>query len=360
VVAVLGAGNGGCAAASDLTLRGFDVRLYNRTERRLTAIRQRGGIELLGVAGEGFAEIPLVTTELEAAVAGAEVIVLCLPVSALTEYAPALAPLVADDQVVFLNPGHMGGSLYFRRAAAGRRLHICETATLTYACRMRGPATVAIFNVASDLLFAALPASKTDELYARIAPLYPKIARAENVLQLGLQDLNAVEHPAQALLNAGWLEHTKGDYLFYIEGTTPSVARVIEAVDRERMALAQAIGVPTRSFVDYFFAAGYTSARAAASGSVYEALQDSEPNSTIKGPPSLDHRYIHEDVGWGLVPWIHLARAFGVAVPTMEALTHVASLVNQIDYLNDGLTLERMGLAGLDRNGMARYVNEAV
>jgi hypothetical protein len=45
-------------------------------------------------------------------------------------------------------------------------------------------------------------------------------------------------------------------------------------------------------------------------------------------------------------------------VPTTEALTHVASLANEIAYLNEGLTLERMGLAGLDRDGMARYVNE--
>jgi len=59
------------------------------------------------------------------------------------------------------------------------------------------------------------------------------------------------------------------------------------------------------------------------------------------------------------VPWIHLARASGVPVPTMEALTHLASVVNEIDYLNEGLTLERMGLAGLDRDGMARYVNGA-
>ena len=66
------------------------------------------------------------------------------------------------------------------------------------------------------------------------------------MLETGFQDLNAVEHPAQTVCNAGWLEHTEGDYYFYCEGTTPAVARVIEAVDRERLALAAAAGVPTR------------------------------------------------------------------------------------------------------------------
>ncbi len=55
----------------------------------------------------------------------------------------------------------------------------------------------------------------------------------------------------------------------------------------------------------------------------------------MKAPPSLDHRYLHEDVGWGLVPWIELARVFGVAVPTMEALTRTAGLVNGVQYTEE-------------------------
>lgn len=358
-VAVLGAGNGGYAAAADLSQRGFQVRLYGRSPESLAPILERGGVQLSGVLGEGFAELELVTSDLERAVAGAEVIVLTMPSSALVAYAPALAPLVAPEQVVMLNPGHMGGGLFFAREAErlGRRgLRLCETTTLTYACRKRSPTEVTIFRVSTNVLFAALPASATAELYETIAPLFPSTRKASSVLESGLQDLNAVEHPAQALLNAGWLEHTQGDYYFYYEGTTPAVAAVIEAVDRERLALAAAAGVPSRSFVDYFQQAGYTTDEAAASGSVYRAMQESEANRWIKGPSSLDHRYVHEDVGWGLVPWIHLGRVLDVPTPTMEALTHVASLVNGVDYLNEGLTLERLGIEGLDAHGLERFV----
>lgn len=358
-VAVLGAGNGGCAAAADLSLRGFEVRLANRSPERLAAIRERGGIEVGGgVIPDAFAPLDLVTDDLAAAVDGARVIVICVPTSALAFYANELPPLIDDDQVVMLNPGHMGGSLYFARQArkVGRDLRLCETATLTYACRMRGPASVAIFNVAANLLFAAFPGDETDALYDEVRPLFPGIVKAANVLETGLQDLNAVEHPAQILCNAGWLEHTHGDYLFYYEGTTPSVARVIEAVDRERRALADALDVPTRSFVESFHANGYTTAEAARTGRVYEAMQASEPNRSMKAPPSLDHRYVHEDVGWGLVPWIHLAAAVEVPVPTMRALTALASVVNDVDYLRDGLTLQRMGLEGLDPRALHRYV----
>ena len=81
------------------------------------------------------------------------------------------------------------------------------------------------------------------------------------------------------------------------------VGRVIDAVDRERLAIAAAAGISTKPFVQIFAETGYTTEAAARSGSAHVALQESAPNRWIKGPPSLDHRYLHEDVGWGLVPW---------------------------------------------------------
>ena len=47
-VAILGAGHGGCAAAADLTRRGFAVRLHARNAERLAPLRERGGIEARG------------------------------------------------------------------------------------------------------------------------------------------------------------------------------------------------------------------------------------------------------------------------------------------------------------------------
>ncbi len=361
-VAVLGAGNGGCAAAADLSRRGFAVRLYNRTRERLQPMIERGGIELSGKAGEGFVELALITDDLAAAVRGAEVVVVTVPTSAFPQYAPALAEVVSPEQVVFLNPGHMGGSLFFANAIRQRKgrsdVRLCETATLTYACRMQGPAAVRIFNVATNLLFAAFPGKYLDECYERVSPLFPQIARAGSVLETGLIDLNAVEHPAQILCNAGRVEHTGGDFYFYFEGTTPAVSRLIEAVDAERIALTGAAGVPTRSFVDFFAAAGYTTAEAAATGSVYRAMQASEANRWIKSPPSLDHRYVHEDVGWGLVPYAELAHVLGVPTPAMDALITLAAYMNGVDYRTRGLTLERMGLAGLDRDALASFLWE--
>ena len=75
----------------------------------------------------------------------------------------------------------------------------------------------------------------------------------------------------------------------------------------------------------------------------------------VKAPPSLDHRYLYEDVGWGLVPWTALARAADVRTPTMDALIHLAGVANGVDYPSLGLTLNRMGLAGMAPQRIIAY-----
>ena len=203
---------------------------------------------------------------------------------------------------------------------------------------------------------AAFPSTDVDECHRRVEALLPgQFSTAGSVLELDLQNVNAVMHPAQMVCNASWIEASAGDFFIYREGSGPGTARVMEAVDAERMALAARLGVATLSLVDALARAGYTTLEAAASGRVYEALQAGEPISGVKAPPLLDHRYLHEDVGWGLVQWIHLASAAGVPTPTMEALVVLAGVLNGVDYRNDGLTLERMGLTGMGPDDIGSY-----
>jgi opine dehydrogenase len=363
-IAVLGAGNGGCAAAADLGARGFEVRLYNRSRERLEPLLERGGLERHGAIGEGFVELALITDDLGRAVDGADLVMLTVPISAHPFYARQLGPLLPPDGVLFLNPGHMGGGLFMaheiHRLTGRADVRTCEVSTLAYACRMRGPAAVNVMGVMRTLPFAAFPGRWRDELLALLQPLYPSLVPASHVLETGFLDINAVEHPPQIICNAGWVEHTRGDYLFYYEGTTPSVGRVIDTLDRERMAVAAAAGVPTRPFVQVFAEMGYTTEDAAREGTAYAALQESAPNRWIKGPKSLDHRYLHEDVGWGLVPWAELGRSLGVPTPVMDALITLGSALNGRDYRREGLTLERLGLAGKRSGELAGYLLDGI
>lgn len=363
-VAILGAGNGGCAAAADLGHRGFDVRLFNRTRATLDPIIERGGIEMTGALGDAYVSLEVVTDDIDTALSGAEIVMLCVPTSAHPYYAESLAERLTPDQIVFLNPGHMGGGLYMaheiHRRTGRTEVRICESTTLSYGCRMKSPILVNIMFTLRNLAFAAFPGKYQDELHSSVKRLYPELVQASNVLETGFLCINSVEHPPQAICNAGWLEFTQGDYYFYREGTTPSVGRVIDALDRERLAVAAAIGVPTRPFVDYFYESGYTSERAASIGTAHAALQDSEPNRWIKGPKSLDHRYLHEDVGRGLVPWAQMGASVGVPTPVMDAMITFASSINAIDYRVEGMTLDRIGLSDLEPSAYDAFLMEGI
>jgi opine dehydrogenase len=165
-------------------------------------------------------------------------------------------------------------------------------------------------------------------------------------------------HPAGMLGNAGWIEKTGGDFYYYREGITPSVGAWIEEVDKERLNIVERLGLKPLSFVDIFHQAGLTSEAARASGSVYRAIHESEPNRTIKSPGTLDHRYIKEDVGYGLVPMAEIGWVVGVETPVINALITLASVISRTDYRKQGLTLEAMGLAGVSAEELRTVVKE--
>jgi opine dehydrogenase len=360
-IAVLGAGHGGYAAVADLTRRGFTVRLQARNPDRLQPIRAQGGIEVRGVHA-GFVPFSAATTDIVEAVEGADLVMLVVPSVAHETYARLLAPRLTPDLPFFLNPGHTGGGLHFvrelRQAGYAEPVQSCETVTLTYICRMEGPATVNIYSYTKRLAFAAFPGKHGDRLHRLMKPVFPEIVPASSVLETALTNINAIFHPPGMVMNTGWIEHTGGDFLFYREGITEGVGRVTQAVDEERLAVATALGLPAATFLQAFHRAGLTTDAALASGSIAVACRESAPNRTIKSPPSLDHRYVHEDVGYGLVPIASFGRLAGVPTPTIDALITLAGRATGNDFWRTGLSLEKMGLAGKSPADLPRFLQE--
>ena len=359
IVAVLGAGNVGCALAGDLALRGCEVRLFTRSAERRGEIREAGAITLHG-AIEGRVAVPVADTVAEAA-DGAGVVVLAVPTPALLWYGPPLIEATSDDQVILCDPGHSGGVLFlaaeFRRRAPGRRPRLAQLTTASHGSRLSDPTTVGLFGL-PQVGLGAFPAWQTGECAERLAPLLPGgHIRLTSVLEADLLNVNAVIHPAGMVANAGWLEATGGNFAFYHDGISPAVARVIEAVEAERAGLAAALGVPTVPILVDLERAGYTEPGSAAGPGFHAALQGSAAVRAVKAPPSLDHRYLHEDVGWGLVPWMALAGLVGLRTPAMAAVTDLAGLLNAIDYRTAGLTLDRLGLGGMTAAEIRAYTD---
>ncbi|MBR2559613.1 MAG: NAD/NADP octopine/nopaline dehydrogenase family protein, partial [Firmicutes bacterium] len=171
-------------------------------------------------------------------------------------------------------------------------------------------------------------------------PVYPGIWKAESVWQSALQNRNPVIHPSVTTVNAALIERTGGDFCFYNDGVTQAAGNIMKAVDDERIALGEALGVKIMRDPDIGVLQGYMSEP------TYVTGYNKAPGfDGIKAQPSLDYRYYNEDVGYTMVFWIELADKMGVEVPMMKAMTKIVSVIMGRDYLAEApRTLESIGL----------------
>jgi opine dehydrogenase len=355
-IAIIGAGHGGKTMAADLAVRGFAVRLYNRTYQHVNEIALRGGIEIAFEDGQiEFGPIRLVTDEIERALDGVPLIMVVVPAPAHREIAQASAPYLQDGQIIVLNPGRTGGALEFRHvlreAGCTADVIVAETETFLFACRSNGPAQAQMFRRKNTVPLAALPATHTQDVLDILQEVYPQFIAAPNVLYTSLNNMGAVFHPALMLLNAGWIESTGGDFEFYVDGVTPSTAQILERLDMERVTVATALGIHAQSAIDWL-----ARAYSAHGKDLNEAMHDNPGYKGIRAPRTLRHRYIFEDVPFSLVPMSELGKRFGVDVWGMEAMIQLACVLHGTDYRHRGRTLERMGLVGLSLREITRLV----
>jgi len=359
--AVIGAGHGGKAMAAHLALMGYPVTLFNRTLENVVAIKRRGGVELEGFEGgpRGFGRLGLVTSDMGEALEQAEVVMVVVPSSAHADIARCAAPHLRDGQILILHPGRTGGCLEFTKVLRDNgcqaELTVAEAETLIYASRSDGPAQVRIFSIKEAVPLAALPATSTSRVLETITEAYPQFIDGLSVLHTGLNNMGAIFHPALTLLNAGRIESTGGEFQFYIDGVTPSVARVLEALDRERVTVAAAVGIRARTGLEWL-----KMAYDATGATLYEAIHNQPGYRGIKAPSTLNHRYIFEDVPMSLVPIAALGQRYGVSVQAIDSIIRLACTIHQTDYWRRGRTLNKLGIEQLSVSELAAYVNEGL
>jgi opine dehydrogenase len=212
---------------------------------------------------------------------------------------------------------------------------------------------VQIFRIKNSVPVAAIPAHRTPEVIKALSPAYSEFVPGDNVMKTSLDNIGAVFHPAVTVLNSARIESTHGDFDYYIDGITSSVAAVLEALDAERVAVGAALGFNCISAREWLYIA-YD----AAGKSLHDAIRANQGYYGIKAPTRLDHRYLWEDVPMSLVPIASLGGMMGVPCPTIKAIIHLANMVHRCDYWHTGRTVEKLGLAGLNLQQIRQLVLE--
>jgi opine dehydrogenase len=358
---VIGAGHGGKGMAAHLALMGFPVKLFNRTSENIAIIKARMGIELTSFEGgpHGFGKLEVVTSDIGEALEDAQVIMVVLPSTAHADIAKAAASFLKNGQIIVLNPGRTCGAIEFSQVLRENNCSVdvivSEAETLIYASRSDGPALARIFGIKESVPLAALPATRTKEVLAALAPAYPQFIDGVSVLHTGLNNMGAIFHPALTLLNAGRIESTRGEFQFYIDGVTPTVARVLEVLDRERVTVASSLGIRARTALEWL-----KLAYDATGENLHEAIHNQPGYYGIQAPPTLNHRYITEDIPMSLVPIASLGDRFGVSTRGIDSIVQLACIIHRTDYNRRGRTVERLGLGQWSVSELNKYVLEGV
>jgi len=355
-IAVLGGGNGGFATAADLALAGHIVRLWSRSAQALGPLADDPTITLAAEGRRGKTRLARATTELKEAVVGADVVIVSLPATSHDDLAKRLAPHVTARQIILLTPGTLGSYALARelgRAGATLPYAFAETGTLPYLTRKTGPAAVSAPVRAANLPLGVFPASRSEGTVARLTELFPDVRPCVDALDAALTNAGPVIHPPLVLLNAGAIDGGRFD--IHAAGTTPSVRRLIDAVDAERLVTRKGWGYPAPH---YEAATLYDEARAAeglyGAGAKAKLVASGLWGETL----TFDHRYVTEDVALGLALFESAGRAAGVDTPAISGLLLIFQALLGRELSARGRALERLGLGDFSRREIRAFLHE--
>lgn len=342
---VLGAGHGGLAMAGHLGIMGFKVNLYNRGRRRLKSVSHRKGIKIEGEI-KGFGKVELASNNIQECVENSDVLMVAVPANGHRYIARASAPYVQENQIVILNPGRTGGTLEFfqtfKEEGVTEFPFLAEAQTFLYTSRAIGPGHARIFSIKNSVPLATLPAYWIPGILKVINRAFPQFVPGDNVFKTSFDNIGAVFHPALTILTAAWIEETHGDFEYYVQGASPSVTKVLERLDKERLDVAAALGIKAMSARTWLYTAYHATGK-----NLHEAMHDNPGYMGIKAPDRLHHRYIDEDVPMSLVPMASIGKMLKVEVPTIKAIIHLAMIMRGKDFWKDGRTVEKLGIKGM-------------
>ncbi|MGN6309359.1 MAG: NAD/NADP octopine/nopaline dehydrogenase family protein [Xanthobacteraceae bacterium] len=359
IITVLGGGNGSFAAAGDFALQGHEVRLWRRDAGAVAQQRAEGSRVVVKDSRDRHdAKLALVTADIADAARGAELILCPAPAFAQADIARALAPHLADGQVVYLPPATFG-SFIFAKAMhdAGNRADVsfAETGTLPWLTRKHGPFEVAITIRAKRLPTGVFPLKNADHALAVIGKAFPNVIEpCGDALSGALMNAGSIIHPPLIVMNAGPIEHFER-WDIHKEGTQAAIRRVTDALDAERISVREALGYGAPHFP---LAHHY-----AKDGEQWMYGRGSHDRLTDSGDwrerlVLTEHRYMREDLRVGLSFLVSVAQLAGVATPLARSFLAIGGAICGEDFSQGGRTLEGLGLSGLDKAALQTLLRE--
>ncbi|MBI2439790.1 MAG: NAD/NADP octopine/nopaline dehydrogenase family protein [Lentisphaerae bacterium] len=364
-VAICGGGRGGTALAADLTLMGCTVNLFQlpQFQREFEPVLSRGGLELTGETQSGktgFVKLNKVTTDPKEAVRGANLIMVAAPAFGHKAFFEAITPHLEPGQNILVNTCYWAALRFapmLKKRGIFDEVTLAEAMILPYACNIVEPGVTHIHRTKQEFIaLAAFPATKTDGILKMVQAFYPMHQKVPNVLWTNLANINVPIHapftvPIAGLVFDRCTDGRQGGVKFYGEATTPG-ARLTAAFDQERLAIGKALGVELQTEEEIMRRLyGYKGKDLA------EAMRKSE-HAEMYTDVRFQHGLLEEDLRYCYVSLAQLGDQLGIPTPVTKGILTVMSVMAGIDYWAGATTLKDLGLSGLNKDQIVRFVEQ--
>lgn len=340
-IGIIGAGNTGMACAVHLVSAGYEPILYSRSERKAATLRR--GTAVSGAISGDFTLTA--TTDLVDVLRQVSVVIICTWAnahSAVFANIKDALELVARDtatsrsslDIIIFN-GNWGAYEAYSQLGGNPGVDcIAETSGMPYVAT----ADFGCPNAEEPQSSAKLdfPAIKTEITASFSKPgsvarqlledLYDDVEIADSLFETSLMAPNPIIHAPLCLLNMTKIEAGM-QFSMLTDGFTGRAENIVAHIDDERAALASALGCdyePILAQLNGQWGSDYPT--------LTQLFRQNPVYSSLQGPTDTNHRFIQEDIPYGIAPLVSLGTLLGVETPACSALLSVYSLYFKRDY----------------------------
>ncbi len=255
-IAILGAGNAGCAVASDLTLNGHEVTLIKTShaihDDNFEYLQKHNGEMTLNEFGEvKTANIAKITRDI-AEVKGTEIIIMYVQSNFHEQLIKKVVPFLEEDQILLINPGYLS-TAYVLKYCPNKDIIIAEAQSSFIDGRITEPGQfrVGFRNVRNPI--GIYPSSRKAEAIAKLDKLGQRLVYLDSVVEAALHNPNLIVHTVGSVMSIPRIEKSNGNFCMYHEAYTrdnPATWRILEALDAEKMDVLDALGFARIPYVE--------------------------------------------------------------------------------------------------------------
>ena len=338
-------------AGAGAVARAYAV-LLARDGHRVAMWSPRGGADDVRncVLAKGLVDgkFDVAVSQTPQSIENADAVLVALPATAYAAALPEVARHLRSHQTVFVSGALSLAPLWLSELAAARGEHPLVVASGTTVATARTiDGGVSVNTIRTRVSIASLPAHRSRDAFAVMTALFgDRFDAAQDVLAVTLANINPVAHAAMAITNLTRIEHAEAWPQYHF--LTPSVARLVGAMDRERRSVAAAFGREVLPIEAHF----QRSFDVPQSTLAEIATELHRRRGGPPGPTTLDTRFVLEDVPYGLVFNAALARIVNADTSATDATVTLISTLYGRDFRTENPLIDALHLGAATRESL--------